>query len=98
MERYRAHVEEKMKLFYDNLSEKDKRHYSAIEALKLGYGGIEYISGLFGCSRQTLAKGVEELEKSELLAEGQSRRPGGGRKGYEIKNPAIDEVFLKCHR
>jgi hypothetical protein len=97
MEGYKPQVEEKMKLFYNNLPEKDKRHYSAIEALKLGYGGIKYISNLFGCSRQTIAKGIEELKRSELLAEGKSRHPGGGRKGYEIKNPGIDEIFFRYY-
>jgi len=30
--------------FYNSLSEKDKRRYAAIEAKKLGHGGIKYIS------------------------------------------------------
>ena len=50
--------------FYNNLSEKDKRHYAAVEAEKLGHGGITYASDLFGCSRQTIHDGLEELKKS----------------------------------
>lgn len=96
MERYTPQIEEKMRLFYNNLSEKDKRHYSAIESLKLGYGGIEYIARLFECSRQTLFKGLEELEQGDLLIQGKCRHPGGGRKGYDVKHPEIDEIFLKC--
>ena len=42
---------------------KDRRHYAAIEAEKLGHGGITYISDLFGCSRQTVHDGIEELKK-----------------------------------
>lgn len=98
MERYLPEIEEKMKLFYNNLSEKDKRHYSAIEALKLSYGGIEYVSQLFECSRQTLSKGLAELEKANVLAQGKCRQPEGGRKGYELKNPDVDKIFLKCNR
>ena len=98
MEKYPPEVEEKMKLLYNNLSEKDKRHYSAIEALKLSHGGYKYISDLFKCSRQTLAKGQKELEQGLLLAQGKARRKGGGKKASEIKTPAVDEVFLKGNR
>ena len=52
-----------MMKFYQNLSEKDKRHYAAIEAYKLGHGGITYISKLFNCSRQTIHEGISELKK-----------------------------------
>lgn len=49
--------------FYQNLSEKDKRHYAAIEAHKLGHGAISYLAELFGCSRQTIHEGLCELKK-----------------------------------
>lgn len=61
---YNKITEECMQTFYNNLSEKDKRHYAAIEAEKLGHGGITYISDLFGCSRQTIYDGIEELKKN----------------------------------
>ena len=51
-------------MHYETLSEKDRRHYAAVEAAKLGHGGITYISDLFGCSRQTVAAGLEELKKT----------------------------------
>jgi len=53
----------RMQYFYLSLNEKDKRHYAAIEADKLGHGGINYIAELFGCSRQTIYAGLSELEK-----------------------------------
>jgi len=37
---YTPEVEVQMRNFYNSLSEKDRRRYAAIEALKLGYGGI----------------------------------------------------------
>jgi len=52
-----------MRLFYDNLSEKDKRHYAAVEALKLGHGGITYVSNLFDISVKTIQRGIDELQK-----------------------------------
>jgi hypothetical protein len=46
--------EQQMKLYYESLSEKDRRRYAAIEAQKIGYGGIQYISQLFKCNYRTL--------------------------------------------
>jgi hypothetical protein len=45
------------------MDEKAQRHYAAIEALKLGHGGINYISGLFGLSEKTVSRGIEEIKK-----------------------------------
>ena len=66
MERYDLTIEDLMCRLYFNLSEKDQRHYAAIEAAKLGHGGINYIADLFGCCRQTVASGLEELKKTTL--------------------------------
>ena len=60
---YDEKTERRMQRFYVNLNEKDRRHYAAIEADKLGHGGINYISELFECSRQTIHSGLNELEK-----------------------------------
>lgn len=60
---YDKDTEEYMILFSENLSEKDRRHYAAVEAKKLGHGGIEYIARLFGLSAKTVARGLEELSK-----------------------------------
>ncbi|MEL6606452.1 MAG: hypothetical protein AAFP20_24955 [Cyanobacteria bacterium J06614_10] len=60
---YDEDTETFMLLFSENLSEKDRRHYAAVEAKKLGHGGIEYISQLLGISVKTIARGLEELAK-----------------------------------
>jgi len=51
---YDHSIEQKMFLVYMLYSEKDRRLYSATEALKLGYGGISYISRVLGCDRKTI--------------------------------------------
>ena len=51
---YDAETETAMKRFYDSLSEKDRRRYAGIEALKLGHGGQKYIARILGCSRNTV--------------------------------------------
>jgi len=63
MQEYDESIERLMYTYYFNLSEKDKRHYTAVEAAKFGHGGINYIAELFGCCRQTIATGLEELKK-----------------------------------
>lgn len=68
-----------MQRFYDSLSEKDRRRYAAIEALKLGWGGITYISQLFECDGKPIRFGMSELESDEALSMGEIRRAGGGR-------------------
>ncbi len=46
---YPRQVEHHMKSFYNSLSEKDRRRYAAVEAEKLGHGGLQYIAELFVC-------------------------------------------------
>ena len=48
MDAYTPEVEGKMKRLFDSLKENDRRRYAAIEALKLGHGGIEYIARRLG--------------------------------------------------
>ena len=62
---YSNSIESEMKKFYKSLSEKDKRRYAALEAQKLGWGGISYVMQLLGCSRNTIIKGLEDLEKMD---------------------------------
>ena len=96
LEKYTQDIEDKMKLFFLNLSEKDKRHYAALEAIKLDYGGIQYLASLFGYSRQTISQGIQELKSHPLASpKDKVRRSGGGRKCSQERYPNIDEVFLK---
>lgn len=60
---YDPDLESHMITFFDNLNEKDKRHYAAVEALKLGHGGLAYLSFLFNISPRTIERGIEELKK-----------------------------------
>lgn len=95
MEVYTEVHKKMMQDFYQSLSEKDKRRYAAIEAAKLGRGGISYISKVLGCSRTPIYDGLAELE---TLSEGDIegiRKAGGGRKSYEEHHLNIDNAFLE---
>lgn len=87
-------IEKQMQSYYESLSEKDRRRYAAIEAKKLGYGGIQYISKLFGCNYRTINKGIADLEQQSLINSPRIRRPGGGRKKALSSIPGINEAFL----
>ena len=71
-----------MLLHYSRLSEKDRRQYAALESLKLGRGGITYISKVLSVDRKTILQGRKEL--TEILATSiplnRQRKAGGGRK------------------
>ena len=83
-----------MQDYYESLSEKDRRRYAAIEAKKLGYGGIGYISKLLGCNYRTINRGMEDLEQPSKTSSPRIRRPGGGRKKALLTIPGINEAFL----
>jgi len=80
---------------YNLLSEKDKRLYLAVEAVKLPQGGISYLSMLLKCSRVTIKKGLEELKNPEVLPDSRIRIKGGGRKLATETVPNINEIFLQ---
>ena len=73
---YGAAVERLMKRLYDSLKESDRRRYAAIEAAKLGHGGIEYIARVLGCDPKTVRLGLDELEGEGDLDTGRSRKKG----------------------
>ncbi len=74
MTSYTQDIELKMQRLYATLSEKDRRRYAAIEVAKLGHGGNEYISGLFGIDPKTIRQGMSELDLVEDPAKGRIRK------------------------
>jgi len=93
---YSKEIGSEMVKLYNSLNEKDKRRYAAIEAKKLGHGGIKYISELFGCHRNTITEGKSELETREVekFNEKAIREKGGGRKSCFEQIPELEEAFL----
>lgn len=75
---YPPAVSAHMKTFYDSLSEKDRRRYAAIEAEKLGFGGVEYIASILGCDEKTIRRGHADIEQLPCDdAAGRIRKKGG---------------------
>jgi len=76
MDAYAPDIERKMKRLFDSLREHDCRRYAAIEAAKLGHGGLEYIARILGCDPKTIREGQAELDGQEDLDTGRVRKKG----------------------
>ena len=97
---YSPETEERMRNFYGSLSEKDGRRYAAVEATKLGHGGITYICSVLRCDADRVRRGIEELKQRLPEKEDRIRKPGGGRKSVLSTAVGLDEAFsavLKEH-
>lgn len=95
MQPYPTVVEQQMQRLYQSLNERDRRRYAAVEASKLGHGGMSYICALFECNYRSLALGLEELQQASVMLQSSIRRAGGGRKSAFEQIPELDAVFLR---
>ena len=59
---YSAEVESAMKAFFGSLREKDRRRYAAVEAAKLGPGGVEYMARLLRIAPKAIRQGQADLK------------------------------------
>jgi hypothetical protein len=59
---YSRDVEAAMQTFFRSLREKDRRRYAAVEAAKLGVGGVPYLADLFGIDPKTIRQGEADLK------------------------------------
>jgi hypothetical protein len=76
MDAYSPAVERKMKRLFDSLRENDQRRYAAVEATKLGHGGIDYIARVLRCDPKTIRRGLAELEAEDDLDTNRVRKKG----------------------
>lgn len=91
MEAYPVEVERMMKRLFGWLSEKDRRRYAAVEAAKLGHGGVEYVARVRGCDVKTIGQGRDDL----LQPPDDGRDPAAGRvrkKGADAGGPSTPAV------
>lgn len=76
MNAYTPDIERLMKRLFDSLRENDRRRYAAMEATKLGHGGVEYIARVLGCDPKTIRQGQAELDEEDDLDTGRVRKKG----------------------
>jgi hypothetical protein len=76
-------------LLLSRLDEQQRRWYVALEAKKIGHGGMERMSQITGMSVDTIRRGREELDNSlSSRPDERVRNPGGGRLPVEKNNQA----------
>jgi hypothetical protein len=75
--RYTPDVEQAMRRLFASLSERERRLYAAVEATKLGRGGVAYLARVLGCDEKTIRRGKRELLEPADLPPGRSRKKGG---------------------
>jgi len=94
-------IEKHDKFFYSQLSERVKRQYAGLEAMKLGYNGVALVSQKYDINRHTVRKGKKELLEQTVPPAGKVRQKGGGRKknfssqGIDF-DPVVHFKFLYC--
>lgn len=79
-------LHQQMNLLLSRLDEQQRRWYVALEANKVGHGGLRLLSQITGLDEKTIARGQQEL--AEQLANRpleRVRQPGGGRLSSEKK-------------
>jgi Rhodopirellula transposase DDE domain len=90
---YPPHIERSMRSFYRSLRENDRRVYAALEATKLGHGGVEYISAVLDIDPKTIRRGQRDLDDLPDRPRLRVRKPGGGPKRKLDEDPKIDADF-----
>jgi transposase len=85
-------VRGKLRRLWPHLNERGRRMLAAAEAVEAGRGGVSLVSRACGLSRVTITKGVRELDEPGL-PEGRTRRPGGGRKKLEARDPKLKSAL-----
>ncbi len=89
-------IKARFNLAKNYLNERTKRLWCATEAKILERGGIAKVSKATNVSRNTIVKGIKELENidSPATGEGKIRKAGGGRKKIVDKYASVEKELL----
>jgi hypothetical protein len=81
------HQHGQLNLLMSRLDEQQRRWMAALEATKMGHGGIRQLHRMTGLDINTIRRGIHELESglANRPTEG-TRVSGGGRKAVEKKS------------
>jgi hypothetical protein len=93
---YSLAVEVAMRTFCDSLREKDRRRYAAVEAAKLGYGGLAYIARLLRIAPRTVRQGLQELQQPFDLPPERCRKKGVAESERSLPCPISTSPSATC--
>ena len=79
------------------LNERLRRQWAAAEARTLGWGGVLIVSRATGMSRNTISRGLKDLDQCQVDATSSTstrlRKPGGGRKAAIKTDPELEAAL-----
>ena len=73
---YTPEIERMMKRLFDSLRENDRRRYAAIEATKLGHGGVDYIATSWDATPRQSVRGKRSSTKRTTWTPDGSEKKG----------------------
>jgi transposase len=84
-----ATIRDKYFELLDDLDERARRRWAAVEARALGRGGIAAVAAATGMSDRTIRNGLKELDDPAAPAANRQRKRGGGRKPQSATQPGL---------
>jgi hypothetical protein len=86
-------IGEKYRTLLPTFSERMRRLWAGTEARALGRGGIAVVTRATGLARNTVVRGLKELDEDSPLDPTRVRCPGAGRKRKAVLNPSLKEAL-----
>jgi hypothetical protein len=83
----------KYRALLPTLSERIRRLWAGTEARVLGRGGIAVVSRATGLARNTVVRGLRELDDGSPMDPARTRHAGGGRKRKAILDPTLKDAL-----
>jgi hypothetical protein len=73
------------------LNEQSRRRFVALEAQRLGRGGVSVMARITGLARSTIYHGISDIRNNVTTPPGRIRKEGAGRKRKTVEDPTILE-------
>jgi hypothetical protein len=86
-------IGEKYRTLLPAFSERMRRLWAGSEARALGHGGIAVVARATGLARNTVVRGLKELDENSPLDSARVRRAGAGRKRKAVLNPSLKDAL-----
>jgi len=89
-------LRDKLETLLPALNERQQRLFLAVEARSLGRGGVSTVARIAEVSRETVYRGLREIERPGAIQDADEavRQEGGGRKPATEKQPGLGEAIL----
>ena len=82
-------IQSKYESLTEDLDERGRRRWAAVEAMSLGWGGIAAVAEATGVSDRTIRNGIRELREGDAPPPERQRRVGAGRKAADQRDSRL---------